>query len=253
MELRNASFFEDIFHCLSKETGSSSRLDDKVVQDKKQRDDNDLQDERLNEAYVLMSMTGSGTYDGSLMVWEKSYMEQFSSSLNLDPFVIFHGQIVLSGCTTALEMYWETNGECMQVSQHKTPPPLDQNENITYEKSDNGYEDMESSSNELPTGPSVNTEEVAKRIVPQPPFDTEPSSSLPLVDDERPNGIRPLKIQRPGTPLIDAVAAHDKSKIVKLVYRARVLFEIITSAAHGEASAIEAAGLLNKLILQLQS
>ncbi|GKE10688.1 hypothetical protein Tco_1414239, partial [Tanacetum coccineum] len=38
-----------------------------------------------------------------------------------------------------------------------------------------------------------------------------PSSSLPLVDDERPNGIRPLKIQRP-TPLIDVVAARDKSK-----------------------------------------
>ncbi|GJZ83651.1 pol polyprotein [Tanacetum coccineum] len=31
MESRNASFFENIFPCLSKETGSSSRLDDKVV------------------------------------------------------------------------------------------------------------------------------------------------------------------------------------------------------------------------------
>ncbi|GJW13118.1 retrovirus-related pol polyprotein from transposon TNT 1-94 [Tanacetum coccineum] len=41
MESRNASFFENIFPCLSKETGSSSRLDDKVVQDKRQRDDND--------------------------------------------------------------------------------------------------------------------------------------------------------------------------------------------------------------------
>nr|GEV82847.1 hypothetical protein [Tanacetum cinerariifolium] len=36
MELRNASFFEHIFPCLSKETGSSSRLDDEVVQDKRQ-------------------------------------------------------------------------------------------------------------------------------------------------------------------------------------------------------------------------
>ncbi|GKA25459.1 pol polyprotein [Tanacetum coccineum] len=34
MESRNASFFENIFPCLSKGTGSSSRLDDKVVQDK---------------------------------------------------------------------------------------------------------------------------------------------------------------------------------------------------------------------------
>ncbi|GJY16255.1 2-oxoglutarate dehydrogenase, mitochondrial-like protein [Tanacetum coccineum] len=55
----------------------------------------------------------------------------------------------------------------------ETPPPLDQNENITYEKSDNGYEDMESSSNELPTEPKI--EEVVERIVPQPPSDTEPS------------------------------------------------------------------------------
>ncbi|GKD79230.1 pol polyprotein, partial [Tanacetum coccineum] len=42
MESRNASFFEHIFPCLSKETGSSARLDDEVVQDKRQRDDNDL-------------------------------------------------------------------------------------------------------------------------------------------------------------------------------------------------------------------
>ncbi|GKF93823.1 hypothetical protein Tco_0283523, partial [Tanacetum coccineum] len=49
MESRNASFFENIFPCLSKETRSSSRLDDKVVQDKRQRDDNDLKDERQDQ------------------------------------------------------------------------------------------------------------------------------------------------------------------------------------------------------------
>ena len=49
MESRNASFFEDIFPCLTKETGSSSRIDDNVVQDKRQRDDNDLQDERQDQ------------------------------------------------------------------------------------------------------------------------------------------------------------------------------------------------------------
>ncbi|GJZ78486.1 retrotransposon protein, putative, ty1-copia subclass [Tanacetum coccineum] len=38
MESRNASFFENIFPCLSKGTGSSSRLDDKVVQDKRHSD-----------------------------------------------------------------------------------------------------------------------------------------------------------------------------------------------------------------------
>nr|GEY28552.1 zinc finger, CCHC-type [Tanacetum cinerariifolium] len=49
MESRNASFFENVFPCLSKETGSSSRLDDEIIQDKRQRDDNDLQDERQDQ------------------------------------------------------------------------------------------------------------------------------------------------------------------------------------------------------------
>ncbi|GJU14257.1 retrovirus-related pol polyprotein from transposon TNT 1-94 [Tanacetum coccineum] len=49
MESRNASFFEHIFPYLSKETRSSARLDDEVVQDKRQRDDNDLQDERQDQ------------------------------------------------------------------------------------------------------------------------------------------------------------------------------------------------------------
>ncbi|GKB58046.1 retrovirus-related pol polyprotein from transposon TNT 1-94 [Tanacetum coccineum] len=49
MESRNASFFENIFPCLTKETGSSSRLDDEVVQDKRQRDENDLQVERQDQ------------------------------------------------------------------------------------------------------------------------------------------------------------------------------------------------------------
>ncbi|GKD12294.1 retrovirus-related pol polyprotein from transposon TNT 1-94 [Tanacetum coccineum] len=49
MESRNASFFENIFPCLTKETGSSSRLDKEVVQDKRQRYDNDLHDERQDQ------------------------------------------------------------------------------------------------------------------------------------------------------------------------------------------------------------
>ncbi|GJZ20752.1 pol polyprotein [Tanacetum coccineum] len=49
IESRNASFFENIFPCLSKETGSSSRLDDEVVQDKRQQDDNDLHDEKQDQ------------------------------------------------------------------------------------------------------------------------------------------------------------------------------------------------------------
>ncbi|GKB89526.1 retrotransposon protein, putative, ty1-copia subclass [Tanacetum coccineum] len=49
MESRNASFFENIFPCLTKKIGRSSRIDDKVVQEKRQRDDNDLQDERQGQ------------------------------------------------------------------------------------------------------------------------------------------------------------------------------------------------------------
>ncbi|GJV79937.1 hypothetical protein Tco_1515807 [Tanacetum coccineum] len=49
MESRIASFFEHIFPCLSKETRSSSRLDDEVFQDKRQRDDNGLQDKRQDQ------------------------------------------------------------------------------------------------------------------------------------------------------------------------------------------------------------
>ncbi|GJV84289.1 retrovirus-related pol polyprotein from transposon TNT 1-94 [Tanacetum coccineum] len=39
-----------VWGCLAKEIGSSSRMDDIVVQDKRQRDDNDLQDERQDQA-----------------------------------------------------------------------------------------------------------------------------------------------------------------------------------------------------------
>ncbi|KAF5801720.1 putative SCAR/WAVE family protein [Helianthus annuus] len=50
------------------------------------------------------------------------------------------------------------------------------------------------------------------------------TSSLPSGDGEMPNGIRPMKIQRPRTPLIDAVAAHDKNKLRKVTERAMPLF-----------------------------
>ncbi|GKB19899.1 hypothetical protein Tco_0853822 [Tanacetum coccineum] len=60
MESRNASFFENIFPCLTKETGSSSRIDDEVVLDKRERDDNvssirdkiNLRKKRLNQEEV---------------------------------------------------------------------------------------------------------------------------------------------------------------------------------------------------------
>ncbi|XP_076938053.1 uncharacterized protein LOC143606029 [Bidens hawaiensis] len=50
------------------------------------------------------------------------------------------------------------------------------------------------------------------------------TSSLPSGDDEMPNGIRPMKVQTARTPLIDAVAAHDKNKLRKVSERAVPLF-----------------------------
>ncbi|KAJ0513017.1 putative SCAR/WAVE family protein [Helianthus annuus] len=86
----------------------------------------------------------------------------------------------------------------------------------------------------------VNKVEIAEEVVPQPPINREESrndpisepeiirlpstSSLPSGDGEMPNGIRPMKIQRPRTPLIDAVAAHDKNKLRKVTERATPLF-----------------------------
>ncbi|XP_022767841.1 protein SCAR2-like isoform X2 [Durio zibethinus] len=44
---------------------------------------------------------------------------------------------------------------------------------------------------------------------------------LPVVEDGNPNGNRTLKLPRPRNPLIDAVAAHDKSKLRKVTERIR--------------------------------
>ncbi|KAK2981784.1 hypothetical protein RJ640_010301 [Escallonia rubra] len=46
-------------------------------------------------------------------------------------------------------------------------------------------------------------------------------SSVPSADDGNPNGHRPIKLPRPRSPLIDAVAAHDKRKLKKVTERVR--------------------------------
>lgn len=84
--------------------------------------------------------------------------------------------------------------------------------------------------------PSVSSEaKFAENLM---PVETEHSHSVPTtsgqelfwpssnpcsfhpVDNEVPNTIQPIKVQRPRTPLIDAVAAHDKSKLRKVSDRA---------------------------------
>ncbi|GJW64721.1 hypothetical protein Tco_0116605 [Tanacetum coccineum] len=49
LESKNASFFKNIFSCLTKENGSSFGIDVEVIQDKRQLDDNDLQVERQDQ------------------------------------------------------------------------------------------------------------------------------------------------------------------------------------------------------------
>ncbi|KAI3805795.1 hypothetical protein L1987_21681 [Smallanthus sonchifolius] len=108
----------------------------------------------------------------------------------------------------------------------ETRPSLNQNEISRNKEPEHDYE--------------VNKVKFAEEIVPQPPINREESqsdpisepeiirlpstSSLPSGDNEMPNGIRPMKIQRPRTPLIDAVAAHDKNKLKKVAERAIPLF-----------------------------
>ncbi|CAH1446020.1 unnamed protein product [Lactuca virosa] len=135
--------------------------------------------------------------------------------------------------------------------QIPSPPSLlDHNENA---ENHNNHQDTGSSHQVLSTESSSHTDEggntakVAEEqiiILPQPPpTDVEEQQSQNVStsgqesfrqsnvssihegddDDERPNGIgiRPMKVQRPRTPLIDAVAAHDKSKLRKVSERAR--------------------------------
>nr|GEX04851.1 zinc finger, CCHC-type [Tanacetum cinerariifolium] len=47
-----------VWGCLAKETGSSSRVDDEVIQDKRQRDENDLQVERQDQVDEKMKSDG---------------------------------------------------------------------------------------------------------------------------------------------------------------------------------------------------
>ncbi|GJW89031.1 retrotransposon protein, putative, ty1-copia subclass [Tanacetum coccineum] len=81
MESRNASFFEHIFPCLSKETGSSAILDDEVVQDKRQdqTEEEEVEPRRSNRARNEKSF---GPDFVSFMVENKptSYREAVTSS-----------------------------------------------------------------------------------------------------------------------------------------------------------------------------
>lgn len=50
---------------------------------------------------------------------------------------------------------------------------------------------------------------------------SEATLALPVGEEYKPNGLRPAKLPRPRNPLIDAVAAHDKSKLRKVNERIR--------------------------------
>ncbi|GKA59734.1 retrovirus-related pol polyprotein from transposon TNT 1-94 [Tanacetum coccineum] len=82
MESRNASFFENIFPCLTKETGSSSRLDEEVVQDKRQRDDNDLHDERQDQLEEEEKMNPCLTDEGGYFLGRASMERSIKSEID---------------------------------------------------------------------------------------------------------------------------------------------------------------------------
>ncbi|XP_023749923.1 protein SCAR4 [Lactuca sativa] len=125
--------------------------------------------------------------------------------------------------------------------QIMTPPSLPHQNEIT--ENPNSQHDNHQDT-EISTSTSTSHTEQAKVaeeqivILPKPSIDVEEQQSQNVStsgqessvssihegdDDERPNGIgiRPMKVQRPRTPLIDAVAAHDKSKLRKVSERAR--------------------------------
>ncbi|KVH94896.1 hypothetical protein Ccrd_003044 [Cynara cardunculus var. scolymus] len=124
-----------------------------------------------------------------------------------------------------------------QIESH---PSLDPDKKAANEKAEYEALPTESSSHTEEDGNSIVSSEVKiSEQVPQPPSNGDRSqnvstsgreicwpstgSSLPPADDGRPNGIRPMKVQRSRTPLIDAVAAHDKSKLRKVSERAMPL------------------------------
>lgn len=121
----------------------------------------------------------------------------------------------------------EVNSFPSDFPQIETHPSLDLNKKSANEKAEYEVLPTESSSRtEEEDGNSVIFNGDRSKSVStsgREIFWPSSGSSLPPIDDERPNGIRPMKVQRSRTPLIDAVAAHDKSKLRKVSERARPL------------------------------
>ncbi|XP_071716101.1 protein SCAR2-like [Rutidosis leptorrhynchoides] len=125
-----------------------------------------------------------------------------------------------------------------QIESH---PSLYQNDNSENNESEHDHKDFNTwESDSLAVSSEHNAMKFEEKVIPAPPFARNQSanvstsgreiirpsstSSLPPINEEGPNGIRPMKILRPRTPLIDAVAAHDKSLLKKVSERAVPLF-----------------------------
>ncbi|KAL8224734.1 hypothetical protein R6Q57_017291 [Mikania cordata] len=110
--------------------------------------------------------------------------------------------------------------------QIETHPSSYQNEISRNEEPEHDYEVNKVKITEEPVSQlPINKEESQNGSVSEPEIIRLPSTaSLPSGDNEMRNGIRPMKIQRPRTPLIDAVAAHDKNQLRKVAERATPLF-----------------------------
>ncbi|KAK1412445.1 hypothetical protein QVD17_33706 [Tagetes erecta] len=110
--------------------------------------------------------------------------------------------------------------------QIETHSSMNQNEIVGSETSEHDYEvNKMKFSEEIVSQPTINGKASQNDTVSEPEIiRLSSTSSLPSGDNEMPNGIRPMKIQRPRTPLIDAVATHDKNKLRKVTERAIPLF-----------------------------
>ncbi|KAL8206045.1 hypothetical protein R6Q57_009596 [Mikania cordata] len=148
------------------------------------------------------------------MQWRmKKLQNALSTSTNGDQ----HNDIYLP------PIFPSTSTEISQAVGHST---IDENINLDMEN-----QDTEHDSQMLLPDSKNNEVKIAETLVPQAAVEMHPMPTiyhqevfwpssipylLPPVFDEMPSNIQPMKVQRPRSPLIDAVAAHDKTKLRKV-------------------------------------
>jgi hypothetical protein len=105
-----------------------------------------------------------------------------------------------------------------EQAQHEEKPQ----QSSTDQQLGHGEEDSEEKEIEANPPPSITVTET--EYIPPPiergfMWSSSAAPFAPPLEDGKPNGTRPFKLMRPRSPLIDAVAAHDKSKLRKVTER----------------------------------